>query len=79
MGFPHSSAGKESARSVGDLGLIPRSGRSPEEGKGNRLINLTVALKPGGASESFYADYWALFQNTEPESLRQEPPDVWFL
>jgi len=31
------SAGKESACNAGDLGLIPRSGRSPEEGKGYPL------------------------------------------
>ena len=34
VGFPDSSAGKESACSVGDPGLIPGSGRSPGEGKG---------------------------------------------
>ena len=32
MGFPSSSAGKESACNVGDLGLIPGLGRSPGEG-----------------------------------------------
>ena len=32
MGFPGGSAGKESARNAGDLGLIPRLGRSPGEG-----------------------------------------------
>ena len=31
------SDGKESARSVRDPGLIPGSGRSPEEGNGNPL------------------------------------------
>ena len=35
--FPGSSAGKESTCSVGDLGLIPGLGRSPEEGKGYPL------------------------------------------
>ena len=34
VGFPCSSAGKESACSAGDLGLIPGLGRSPGEGKG---------------------------------------------
>ena len=29
MGFPDNSVGKESACSAGDLGLIPRLGRSP--------------------------------------------------
>ena len=33
VGFPCGSAGKESACNVGGLGLIPRLGRSPEEGK----------------------------------------------
>ena len=37
MGFPCSSVGKESACNAGDLGLIPRSGRSPGEGNGNPL------------------------------------------
>ena len=30
-------SGKESAASVGDMGSIPRSGRSPGEGNGNPL------------------------------------------
>ena len=33
-GFPHSSVSKEFAMSVGDLGLIPGSGRSPGKGNG---------------------------------------------
>ena len=37
MGFPGGSAGKESACSVGDLGLIPGLGRSPGEGNGYPL------------------------------------------
>ena len=32
-GFPHGSAGKESACNAGDLGSIPGLGRSPGEGK----------------------------------------------
>ena len=35
--FPCGSAGKESACSVGDLGLIPGLARSPGEGKGYPL------------------------------------------
>ena len=34
MGFPDSSIGKESACNTGDPGSIPRSERSPGEGKG---------------------------------------------
>ena len=37
MGFPGSSAGKESACNAGDPGLIPGLGRSPGEGKGYPL------------------------------------------
>ena len=36
-GFPGGSDGKESTCSVGDLGLIPGSGKSPVEGNGNAL------------------------------------------
>ena len=36
-GFPCGSAGKETACSAGDLGLIPELGRSPGEGKGYPL------------------------------------------
>ena len=35
--FPQRSVGKESPYNVGDLGLIPGSGRSPGEGNDNRL------------------------------------------
>ena len=37
MGFTCSSAGKDSACKVGDLGLIPGLGRSPGEGRGYPL------------------------------------------
>ena len=37
LGFPDSSVGKDSACNVGNLGLIPGLGRSPEEGKGYPL------------------------------------------
>ena len=37
MGFLGGSDGKESVCSAGDLGSIPRLGRSPERGHGNPL------------------------------------------
>ena len=37
VGFPGDSDGKESAHNAGDLGSIPGSGRSSEEGNGNPL------------------------------------------
>ena len=39
-GFPGGSDGKESACSVGDLGLIPGLRRSPGEGNDNPLLFL---------------------------------------
>ena len=40
MGFPGGLDGKESARNVGDLGLIPGWERSPGEGNGNHSSTL---------------------------------------
>ena len=37
MDFPRGSDGNVSAYNVGDLGLIPGSGRSPGEGNGKPL------------------------------------------
>ena len=37
MGFPCGSAGKDSTVNAGDLGSVPRLGRSPGEGKGYPL------------------------------------------
>ena len=37
VGFPDGSDGKVFACNVGDLGLIPGSGRCPGEGNGNPL------------------------------------------
>ena len=37
VGFPGSSAGKESACNAGDRSLIPGSGRSPGEGIGSHF------------------------------------------
>ena len=56
MGFPDSSAGKESACNVGDLGSIPGLGRSPGEGKGyplqySGLENSTDCIVHGDTTE----------------------------
>ena len=37
MGFPGGSVAKNPPANAGDRGLIPGSGRSPREGKGNPL------------------------------------------
>ena len=50
ISFPGGSDGKASAYNAGDLGLIPRSGRSPGEGKGNPLqYSCLENLMDGGA------------------------------
>ena len=56
MGFPYSSVGKESTCNVGDLGLIPRLGRSPGEGKGYPLqysgLEKSMSYSPWDRKES---------------------------
>ena len=54
-GFPDSSAGKESACNVGDLGLIPGLGRSLGEGNGYPLqysgLENSMDYSPWGLKE----------------------------
>ena len=62
LGFPGSSAGKESACNAGDLGSIPVLGRSPGGGHGNPLqysclenthgLRSLVGYSRGGPKES---------------------------
>ena len=51
MGFLGGSEGKESTCNVGDLSLIPESGRSPGEENGNPLLYLRLEnpMDRGGA------------------------------
>ena len=46
MGFPGGLDGKESACNAGDLGSIPKLGRSPGEGEGSAW-QPTLVLLPG--------------------------------
>ena len=52
MGFPGGSDGKESACNVGDLGLVPGSGRSPRGGHDSPLQysfwRIPWTQEPGG-------------------------------
>ena len=50
LGFPCGSAGKESARDAGDLGLIPGLGRSSGEEKG-------YPLQYSGLENSMYSPW----------------------
>ena len=56
LGFPCGSAGKESTCNVGDLGSIPRLGKSPGEGKGYPLqysgLENSMAYTVRGVSKS---------------------------
>ena len=53
-----SSDSKESACNVGDLGSIPRSGRSPGEGNGNPLQHSCLENPHGRGSLAGYSP-WA--------------------
>ena len=48
LGFPGSSAGKESSCDVGDLGSIPGLGRSPGGRHGNPLQYYSCLENPHG-------------------------------
>ena len=54
IGLPYRSAGEEYACNTGDPGLIPRSGRSPGEGKGYPLqySGLENSIDYPGVAES---------------------------
>ena len=58
MGFPGGSAGKQSARNAGDLGLMPGLGRSPGEGKGYPL------QCPGMGNSTDRGAWWATVHGT---------------
>ena len=66
MGFPDSSAGKESACNAGDLRSIPGLGRSPGEGKGYPLYYCGLEnswRSPWGRKESDMTERLSLSQN----------------
>ena len=76
-GFPCGSAGKESACNVGDLGSIPRLGRSPGEGKGYsfqwcRCPNDLFSLKP-------YDSKWpsVIAQLKNPPAMQETQVESW--
>ena len=52
MGFPGGSVVKNLPVNAGDAGLIPRTGRSPEDGNGNPLrfscLGISWTEDPGG-------------------------------
>ena len=79
-GFPGSSAGKESASNVGDLGLIPGLGRSP----GMKILCLVLVLclyflscdtclvstlLPLMSTQNFPGKYWVIVQDNKGVAL----------
>ena len=77
--FPGGSDGKESACNAGDLGLIPRSGRSPGEGNDSSILawnilwteymHIYVYYANGFCQLITYLGYLSLSPYTEPPSL----------
>ena len=88
LGFPGSSAGKESACSAGDPGSIPGSGRSPGERIGyplqcSGLENSMDCIVHGVAKNwtrlrNFHFSFPCI-GNTEPQPLNHQghPPSCW--
>ena len=68
MGFPGSSAGKESACSAGNLGLIPGLGRSPEGGHGNPL-QYSCLENPHGQRSLVCYSLWGRTESDRTERL----------
>ena len=57
VGFPGGSEGKASACNVGDLDLIPGSGRSPGEGNDNPLQYSLAGKSHGQRSLAGYSPW----------------------
>ena len=70
MGFPGGSDGKESLRSVGDVGLIPGLGRSPGGGHGNPLQYACLENPHGQRSLAGYSP-WVRTESGMTERLTQ--------
>ena len=68
MGFPGSSAGKESACSAGNLGLIPGLGRSPGGGHGNPL-QYSCLENPHGQRSLVGYSLWGRTESDRTEQL----------
>ena len=68
LGIPGGSDGKESAYNVGDLGLIPRLGRSPGRGNGNPLQYSGLENPHGQRSMAGYSP-WGRKELDMTESL----------
>ena len=68
VGFPGGSDSKESACNAGDLGWIPRLGRSPAGGHGNPLKYSCLANPRGQRSLAGYS-LWGRKESDTTEQL----------
>ena len=66
MDFPGGSDGKASVYNAGDPGLIPGSGRSPGEGKGNPLQYSCLENPMDGGP------WWAIVHGTAESSTTEQ-------
>ena len=73
--FPGGSDGKESACNAGDLGLIPRLGRSPGGGNGNPLQSSCLENPHGQRSLAGYCP-WGGKELDTTERLSRDPVRV---
>ena len=74
MGFPDSSAGKESTCNVGNLGFIPGLERSPGEGKGyplqysglkNSMECISMGLQTAGHDQMTFISHREIVEDRE--------------
>ena len=70
MGFPCDPAGKESTCNAGNLGSIPRLGRSPGEGKGYPL------QYPGLGNSTDFIVHGVMKSPTQTLQARREWQDI---
>ena len=73
QGFPCGSGSKESACKVGDLVLIPGSGRSPEKGNGNPL-QYSCLENPMDRGAWQAADPWGHRESDMNKVTKQQHP-----
>ena len=69
LGFPDGSAGKESARNVGDLGLISGLGRSPGEGNAYLLQDSCLENPHGQRGDLWAGEFHGLYSSRGHKEL----------
>ena len=75
LGFPGGSDGKESTCNAGDLGSIPRLGRSPGEGQSN-LLQYSCLENPHGQRSQVAYSPWSCKESDTTERLSTQHTDI---